>query len=62
MKEEYIDTLIVGAGVAGMNCALHLPAGMRALVVCKGGLRESDSFLAQGASASARPGRRTKLF
>ena len=48
MKEECIDTLIVGAGVAGMNCALHLPAGMRALVVCKGGLRESDSFLAQG--------------
>ena len=43
MKEEYIDTLIVGAGVAGMNCALHLPAGMRALGGCNGGLRESRS-------------------
>lgn len=42
------DALIVGAGVAGLNCALHLPASLRVLVVCKGGLRESDSFLAQG--------------
>lgn len=48
MKREYIDTLIVGAGVAGMNCALHLPKETQALVICKGGLKESDSFLAQG--------------
>ncbi len=45
--QEY-DVLIVGAGVAGLNCAMHLPEDMRALVVCKGGLKESDSFLAQG--------------
>ena len=48
MTMEYFDALIIGAGAAGLNCALHLPAGMRALVVCKGGLEESDSFLAQG--------------
>ncbi len=42
------DVLIVGAGVAGLSCALHLDGGKRALVVSKGGLRESDSFLAQG--------------
>lgn len=42
------DVLIAGAGVAGLNCALHLPRSMRALVVCKGGLKQSDSFLAQG--------------
>ena len=46
-QTEY-DVLIVGAGVAGMNCALHLPPHMRALMISKGGLRESDSFLAQG--------------
>ena len=45
--QEY-DVLIVGAGVAGLNCAMHLPEDMRVLVVCKGGLKESDSFLAQG--------------
>ncbi len=42
------DVLIVGAGVSGLNCALHLPASYRVLVIAKGGLRESDSFLAQG--------------
>lgn len=46
-QTEY-DVLVVGAGVAGLSCALHLPASLRVLVVCKGGLRESDSFLAQG--------------
>lgn len=47
MTENY-DVLIIGADVAGLNCAAHLPREMRALVICKGGLRESDSFLAQG--------------
>ena len=48
MKTEFREVLIVGAGAAGLNCALHLPEGTDALVICKGGLRESDSFLAQG--------------
>ncbi len=42
------DVLIAGAGVAGLNCALHLPPQLKALVVCKGSLKQSDSFLAQG--------------
>ena len=37
------DVLIAGAGVAGLNCALHLPPDMKAFVVCKGGLKQSDS-------------------
>lgn len=45
---QNFDALIIGAGVSGLNCALHLPENLRVLVVCKGGLRESDSFLAQG--------------
>ena len=46
-QTEY-DVLIVGAGVAGMNCALNLPSHLRVLMIAKGTLRESDSYLAQG--------------
>ncbi|MDE6411003.1 MAG: L-aspartate oxidase [Clostridia bacterium] len=46
-QTEY-DVLIVGAGVAGMNCAMHLSAESRILMISKGGIRESDSYLAQG--------------
>lgn len=48
MKEEFRETLVIGAGASGLNCALHLPEQSDVLVVCKGGLKESDSFLAQG--------------
>lgn len=47
MKEKY-DVIIVGAGVAGLNCALHLPENKSVLVICKGEPEESDSYLAQG--------------
>ena len=46
-RTEY-DVLIVGAGVAGMNCALNLPSEKRVLMIAKGSLKESDSYLAQG--------------
>ena len=47
MKEKY-DVIIVGAGVAGLNCALHLPKDKKVLIICKGKPEESDSYLAQG--------------
>ncbi|MDE6505492.1 MAG: L-aspartate oxidase [Clostridia bacterium] len=47
MKREY-DVVIVGSGVAGLNCALHLPEDKRVLIICKGEPEESDSYLAQG--------------
>ena len=47
MKEKY-DIIIVGTGVAGLNCALHLPGDKRILVICKGTPDKSDSYLAQG--------------
>ncbi len=42
------DILIVGAGCAGLYCALHLPADRQILMITKDELTHSDSFLAQG--------------
>ena len=47
MKEKY-DVIIVGAGVAGLNCALHLDGDKNALLICTGKPEKSDSYLAQG--------------
>lgn len=47
MKDKY-DVIIVGSGVAGLNCALNLPADKKILLICKGDPEESDSYLAQG--------------
>lgn len=42
------DIVIVGCGVAGLFCALHLPEDKQIVVISKDGLEQSDSFLAQG--------------
>ena len=47
MKEKN-DVVIVGTGVAGCFAALHLSENMDVLMITKGDLEESDSFLAQG--------------
>ena len=47
MKNKY-DVIIVGTGVAGCLTALHLPSDADILMITKGDLEESDSFLAQG--------------
>ncbi len=47
LKEKY-DIVIVGAGVAGLNCALNLPRDKSVLIICKKSPRQSDSYLAQG--------------
>ena len=46
--EKKYDVIVVGAGVAGLNCALHLPKDKNVLILCKGKPSESDSYLAQG--------------
>lgn len=46
--EKKYDIVIVGAGVAGLNCALNLPREKNILIICKGKPTESDSYLAQG--------------
>ena len=47
MENKY-DVIIVGTGVAGCFAALHLPCNKKVLMITKGELEESDSFLAQG--------------
>lgn len=47
MENQY-DVVIVGTGVSGLFCALHLPEQMRILMITKSELENSDSFLAQG--------------
>lgn len=42
------DVLIVGTGVAGLFCALNLPADKEILLITKAEATQSDSFLAQG--------------
>lgn len=42
------DVVIVGCGVAGLFCVLHLPKDKQIVVVSKDTLDQSDSFLAQG--------------
>lgn len=42
------DVLIVGAGCAGLYCALHLPQDEQIWILTKDKISHSDSFLAQG--------------
>lgn len=42
------DIVIVGCGVAGLYCALNLPADKKITVVTKDQASKSDSYLAQG--------------
>lgn len=42
------DVIIVGCGVAGLYCALNLPATTQVVMISKGTLEECDSMLAQG--------------
>lgn len=46
--ETFYDVIIVGTGVAGLNCALHLPKNKKVAVICKDTPDRSDSYLAQG--------------
>lgn len=47
-KNKNTDVVIIGCGVAGLFCALHLPKYKQIVVVSKDALERSDSFLAQG--------------
>lgn len=55
MRRE-TDVLIVGAGVAGLFCALKLPRDKRVMIITKNALDQSDSYLAQGGICMQRDG------
>ncbi len=46
--EKKYDVIIVGTGVAGLNCALNISPDKSVLVICKETPDKSDSYLAQG--------------
>lgn len=53
MERLHCDVLIVGAGAAGLYCALHLPEGCDVVVVDKGVKGQGSSPWAQGGVAAA---------
>ncbi len=53
IQRLHFDTVIVGGGIAGLTCALHLPHSMKTAVLCKGKWTDCDSFLAQGGIAAS---------
>lgn len=42
------DVIIIGAGVAGLYCAKHLPKNLKVLILCKNEPWECNTFYAQG--------------
>jgi L-aspartate oxidase len=46
------DVLIIGSGLAGIFSALHLPPGLRVVIVTKGKIYEGSTWLAQGGIAA----------
>ena len=51
LPHHFTDVLIIGGGLAGLRAALGVPEGLRALVVTKDEVRESNSAYAQGGIA-----------
>ena len=49
-----IDVIIIGAGIAGMSCALRLPNNLSIMILAKGSHKDSSSYYAQGGIACVR--------
>ena len=48
----FTDCLIIGAGVAGLRAAIEAAQKCNVIVVCKNGLQNSNTWLAQGGIAA----------
>ncbi len=48
------DVIIIGAGVAGLYCARHLPPDLKVLILCKAQPWECNTFYAQGGISIAK--------
>lgn len=51
---KFVDVLIIGSGVSGLNCALNLKEDLNILLVCKDKMNCSNTYLAQGGISVAR--------
>lgn len=51
---KFIDVLIIGSGVSGLYCALNLRRDLNILVVAKGKIDCTNTYLAQGGISVAR--------
>jgi len=52
IPHHFTDVLLIGGGIAGFRAALGIPDDLRAIVVTKDQVRESNSHYAQGGIAS----------
>jgi L-aspartate oxidase len=48
----FTDCLVIGAGIAGLRAAIEAAGRRNVIVVCKGGVEDSNTFKAQGGIAS----------
>lgn len=53
MKENNIDAIVIGSGLAGVSAALSIDQDLKVLLVTKDKLHKSNSYLAQGGIAIA---------
>ncbi|MBN2183091.1 MAG: L-aspartate oxidase [Sedimentisphaerales bacterium] len=51
-QQLFTDCLVVGAGIAGLRAAIEAAEQCKVTIVCKGGLKESNTWKAQGGIAS----------
>ena len=52
LGQIFTDCLVIGAGVAGFRAALEAAKYGRVLVICKGGVKDSNTWYAQGGIAA----------
>ena len=50
-KQDQVDVVIVGTGVAGLFAALNLPRDFKIMMITKADLESSDSFWHRAESA-----------
>lgn len=62
METKYVDVLIIGSGVAGLNCALNIRQDLDVMVVSKDKIDCTNTYLAQGGISVARDVSDVPLF
>jgi L-aspartate oxidase len=53
IKKEFVDLVVVGAGIAGLSVALKVCGYLKTVLITKGELGDSSTFSAQGGIAAA---------